>query len=675
MSVTSNSIISELAARAEQLREQIRFHDYRYYVLADPVISDLEYDRLFQELKDLESHHPSLRTADSPTVRLGDAPVNELRQVAHRIPMLSIENTYSEQELQAYFDRTARLLPGESIRWVVELKVDGVAASVIYEDGLLTRAVTRGNGEVGDDITHNMRTIASVPLKLRTDHPPHELEVRGEVYMLNQDLVRLNALRHEAGEPPFKNTRNVTAGTIRLLDSQICAQRRLRFFVHSVGYVEGLNATSHMEFLRLAESFGLPATPGVRAFDHPEEVIAYCRDWTERLHELDFEIDGFVIKVDSLEQRERLGMTSKSPRWAIALKLEKYEAETSVLGITLQVGKTGTVTPVAELKPVELAGTTVKRCSLHNFEEIRRKDIRIGDWVVVEKAGKIIPHIVRVEAERRAVPLPEYEPPTECPECGSALVKDEGGVYLRCVSSNCPAQWKERLRFFATRDCMDIQGLGDKLVDQLVDGKLVNNYADLFALTADQVAQLERQGKRSAEKLIEAIRQSRDRGLARVLNAISIRHVGERVAKTLAQRYGSIENLSAATVEELSTINEIGEVIAKSVYDFLHSDYGASVIQQLRDAGVRLTEDVPVAGSKRGVFTGMTLVVTGKLERYKRHEIEELIETHGGKVASSVSKSTSLVVAGADAGSKLERARELGVPVLTEDEFESRLHQ
>jgi DNA ligase (NAD+) len=659
--------------KAEHLRAKIRHHDYRYYVLAEPEISDLEYDRLFDELRKLENDHPEIVTEDSPTQRIGDAPVSELQQVRHRLPMLSIENTYNEQELRAYFDRTVKLLKNEPIEWVVELKVDGVAASVIYEQGALVRAVTRGNGEVGDDITHNMRTVLGVPLRLLGDTPPPYLEVRGEVYMTNQDLVRLNDLRTAAGEAAFKNTRNVSAGTIRLLDPKLCAERRLRFFVHSVGYVEGLQADTHMGFLDSVAAMGLPLTPEVKCLSSVESVLEHCQELISRLHELDFEVDGLVIKVNSLEQRERLGSTSKCPRWVIAYKLEKYEAETRVNEIRTQIGKTGVITPLAELEPVELAGTTVSRCSLHNADEIRRKDIRVGDWVIVEKAGKIIPHIVRVERHRRDAELPEYQFPTVCPECESPLVKDQGGVYIRCASRSCPAQWRQRLRYFATRDCMDVQGLGEKIINQLVDSGTVNNFGDLYALTVEQLEGMDRMGRKSAEKLVAGIRDSRQRGLSRVLNALSIRHVGQRVAQVLAKKFETIDNLMAASIEELSQVNEVGSVIAQSIYDYFHSEDGQETVRQLRDAGVVLSEEKTEASAGGTVFEGKTMVVTGTLTKYTRDEIEGLIEKYGGRASGSVSKNTSYLIAGEKAGSKLEKAQELGVPVLSEDDFEKML--
>ncbi|MFW5693448.1 MAG: NAD-dependent DNA ligase LigA, partial [Thermoguttaceae bacterium] len=530
------------AQEIARLRKEIERHDRKYYVEAAPEISDLEYDRLLERLKRLEAEHPELLTPDSPTQRIGDRPIEGLSEVAHRVPMLSIDNTYSIEELRAYGRRTEKLLAGETIEWVVELKIDGVAVSLLYENGRLARGATRGNGVTGDDITHNVRTIRDVPLRLAGDDPPQVLEVRGEVYMTNSDLVRLNQRQQAEGKPPFANTRNVTAGSIRQLDPRICAGRNLRVFCHGVGYAEGLRATTHTEFLAELARYGLPATPLVECFDSFDAAVAHCEELIGRLHELDFEIDGLVLKVNRFDQRERLGATSKSPRWVVAYKFEKYEGTTRLLDIRVQVGKTGTVTPVAVLEPVELAGTTVSRASLHNADEIERKDVRIGDVVVVEKAGKIIPHIVRVEVHERKGSPPKFRFPQECPECGTKLVRDEGGVYIRCPNvESCPAQLKERLRYFAGRNAMDIEGLGDKLVDQLVEQGLVRSCGDLYRLDADRLAGLERMGKKSAQNLVDAIEAGKQRGLARVLNSLFIRHVGARVAAVLAEHFGSMD--------------------------------------------------------------------------------------------------------------------------------------
>ncbi len=662
----------------ERLRQSIRQHDYQYYVLASPEISDLEYDQLLRSLEQLESQHPEWITADSPTQRVGDAPVGSLASVSHQVPMLSIENTYNAAEVHQFADRVAKLLGQEAVEWVVELKIDGVAVSLLYEQGQFVQGVTRGDGRVGDDITHNLRTIVDLPLRLQ-DNPPPLLEVRGEIYMRNSDLVRLNAEQTERGEAIFANTRNVTAGSIRLLDSRICAQRRLRLFCHGVGRSTGLTERTHMEFLEHLRRFGLPATPEVRCFGQLDQAIQYGHELVARLHELDFEADGLVIKVNRFEQRDRLGATSKFPRWVIAYKFEKYEAVTQLRDIRVQVGKTGAITPVAELEPVPLAGTTVSRASLHNADEIHRKDVRVGDWVVVEKAGKIIPHIVRVEIHRRTTPLAEFQFPTHCPNCQFVLIRDEGGVSIRCPNHQCGAKIKERIRYFASRHAMDIEGLGEKLVEQLVDQKIVLNYDDLYRLKEDDLQSLDRMGKKSACNLLEGIAASKRRGLACLLTALSIRHVGTVVARVLARHFGSIDAMRDTTQEELSSVDEIGPVIAASVYEFLHDPHGWHTIQQLQALGVDTTdstrESAMTSSEQPRKLDGQTIVVTGTLHRYTREQIHRLIEQHGGRATSSVSAETSFIVAGEKAGSKLQKAEQLGVRVLTEDAFDHLLQQ
>ncbi len=661
----------DAASEIETLRDLIREHDYKYYVLAAPEISDRDYDRLMERLKALEAQHPERADPTSPTQRVGDAPVDHLPSVTHSSPMLSIENTYNAGELREFANRVSKRLAGETVEWVVELKIDGVAVSLTYEDGLLVRGATRGNGFMGDDVTHNIRTIGDIPLRLRGDSPPELLEVRGEVYLTNRDLARLNDEQAARGEATYANPRNVSAGTIRMLDPRICAQRRLRMFCHGLGTARGLRATNHMDFLAELREYGLPPSPHVRSFTSFDLALEHCDSLVEQLHSLDFEIDGLVLKVNRFDQRERVGATSKSPRWLVAYKFEKYEAVTRVNQIRVQVGKSGAITPVADLEPVELAGTVVSRASLHNAEEIARKDIRVGDVVVVEKAGKIIPHVVRVESHLRTAEFPAFEFPRDCPACATALVKDEAGVYIRCTNPRCPAQWKERIRYFASRNAMDIEGLGDKLVEQLVDASLVRNYGDLYRLTAEQLVGLDRMGQKSAENLLAGLAASRTRGLARLLNALAIRHVGARGAVVLANNFGSIDRLMAAEVGELSDVREIGPVIAQSVHEFLHSPLGEETIADLRTQGVVL--EAPRMADASGVLNGKTVVVTGTLQRYSRDQIESLITRHGGRAASSVSAKTNFLVAGEKAGSKLAKAQELGVRVLSEDEFDELL--
>jgi DNA ligase (NAD+) len=662
--------MSDVARQIEKLREEIRYHDYKYYIESAPEISDRDYDALMDRLKELEAGHPDLVTPDSPTQRVGEQPVEGLPHVEHRVPMLSIDNTYSVEELREYGKRMGKLLPSEEIAWVVELKIDGVAVSLLYENGRLKQGATRGNGQIGDDITHNVKTIKTIPQVLHGKVIPPELEVRGEVYMTNDDLVRLNENQAAQGQPPFANTRNVTAGTIRLLDPRICAKRRLRFFCHSTGYVEGLKSKTHMEFLEEMRGYGLPPTPHVKEFPNFDAAVDYCEEVIEKLHELDFEVDGLVLKVNRFDQRKKLGFTSKSPRWMIAYKFEKFEAPTKLLDIRVSVGKSGVVTPFAELEPVEIAGSVIRRASLHNADEVERKDCRVGDIVVVEKAGKVIPHIVRTEKHKRDGELAKFHFPTKCPECDTNLVKDENGVYIRCPNYQCPAQLRERLRYYAGRNAMDIEGLGDKLVEQLVHDKLVTGYGDLYRLTEERLMGLERMGKKSAENLLAGIEASKSRGLAPLLNALSIRHVGTRVASVLADHFGSMKAIQNASLEELSEVNEIGPIIAKSIHDFLHTSHGCQIIDDLDSQGVDVTAPKRAKAATEGPLSGKTLVVTGTLNKYSRDEIERLVEELGGRAASSVSKKTDYLVAGAEAGSKLDKAQELGVKVISEAEFQ-----
>ncbi len=673
-----------VAARIRELRKEIRRLDHLYYVEAQPAVSDLAYDNLLAELKQLEDENPSLQSSDSPTQRIGDAPVEYLEQVEHRVPMLSIDNTYSREELQAYFQRTEKLLDGEQIQWVMEFKIDGVAASVRYERGLMMLALTRGNGVVGDDITHNIRTVRDLPLRLVGDEAPAVLEVRGEVYMTNADLADLNLRQIESGAEPYKNTRNVTAGTIRLLDPATAAERKLRFFCHGVGQTEGLKATSHIEFLSEVGRLGIPPTPDVKLFDGSDAALQAVAELEQEMPDLPFEVDGIVFKVNDFDQRQRLGVRSKSPRWLIAYKFERYEAVTMLQSIAVQVGKTGAVTPVANLTPVEIADTTVSRASLHNADEIERLDVREGDVVVVEKAGKIIPKVVRVEKHRRQSDLPKWHFPTECPQCRTPLVRDEGGVYIRCPNPSCPAQLRQRLIYFGSRPGMDIDGLGEEVVDLLLGHKLVAGYADLYRLTVDQVADLnwlkERKGKdgqkivvqvgrRNAKKLIDGVDASRARGLARVLSSISIRHVGPRIAQLIARNYPTFEQLRAASQEDLAGIHEIGSAIAESVHQFCASEYGKRIFDELADVGVDLSE--PESDEAAAILGGKTIVVTGTMLHYTRDEIKALIEKLGGRAASSVSSKTDFVVAGDKAGSKLAKAKKLGVEVLSEEDFKA----
>jgi DNA ligase (NAD+) len=660
------------AKRVHELRREIERHNYLYYVEAAPTISDLEFDQLLKELQDLESKHPELITPDSPTQRVGGEPLEGFEQVKHAVPMLSIENTYSEMELREFDNRVRRLLKGQTPHYVVEQKIDGVSVALTYEKGLLTLGATRGDGVMGDDITANVRTIQNVPLRLRGDHAeiPEHLEVRGEVYMTNAELSRRNKILAERGEKLLMNPRNATAGTLKLLDPRICAERRMYFFAHGEGLLEGLGVTSHTAFLELVRKLGIPAIPHSAVLDSIDQVLAFCEQQLEERHALDYETDGLVVKINDFDQRAELGRTTKAPRWVIAYKVELWQGETRLNDISIQVGKTGVLTPIGELETVLIAGTNVSRVSLHNAEEIARKDIRIGDMIAVEKAGKIIPHVVRVELEKRTGAEQAYQFPTKCPSCGSAAAKDEGGVYIRCVNPACPAQLKERLRFYATRGAMDIEGLGPAIIEQLVDASLVRALPGLYELKLEQISELERMGEKSAQNLIDGIAASKDRGLTRVLTGLAIRHIGARTARLLAEEFGSIDALMAADEQRLNQVDGVGDIVSASVHEFFQSEQGKQLIDQLRAAGVKLTEDLPEKrADAASPFAGKTIVVTGSLVHYDRKGIEELIHQLGGKPAGSVSKKTDFVVAGEKAGSKLDKAKTLGIPVLTEEEF------
>jgi DNA ligase (NAD+) len=659
-----------------ELRQQIERHNYLYYVEAAPEISDREFDRLMQRLRELEEQHPELITPDSPTQRVGGQPVKGFRPVRHAVPMLSIDNTYNEDDLRAFDARVRRGLGGDKPRYGVEQKVDGVSATLQYEKGRLTLAATRGDGHTGDVVTHNVRTIRDIPLRLRTDHhrAPETLEVRGEVYLTTAELSRLNKLQKEQGGRAFANTRNAAAGSLKLLDPRLCAKRRLRFFAHSEGRLEGLKVTAHSDFLDLVRDYGIPVVPHSPFFDSIDEVIAYCEEQFEARHALDYEMDGLVIKVDDFAQRARLGATSKSPRWAIAYKVELWQASTRVEDIHVQVGKTGVLTPVVALEPVEIAGSTIARVSLFNADEVERKDVRVGDAVVVEKAGKVIPHVVRVKLEKRKGRTRRFRFPRRCPACGGPVARDEGGVSIRCLNPSCPAQLKERLRFFASRPAMDIEGLGRALIEQLVDGGMVRSVADLYRLTKEQLLGLEHVGERSAQKLLEHIAASKGRGLGRLLTGLGIRHVGERNARLLAEEFGNIGKLLKASEERLARAPGIGPVVARSVHRFFHSEAGRRTIEELRGFGVRMTEQPAARRAKtKGRLAGKTVVVTGTLEHFTRDEVEGLIRRLGGTAASGVSRTTDFVVAGTEPGSKLNRARELGITVLSEGEFLRRI--
>jgi DNA ligase (NAD+) len=658
-----------LAKRAEELRRLLNHHNYKYYVEAKPEISDREFDRLLDELKTIERDHPDLQTPDSPTLRVGGQPIAGFKTVRHREPMLSIDNTYNAGELREFDKRVRKALKGEPVTYVVELKIDGVAISLTYEKGLFTLGATRGDGEQGDDVTHNLRTVRDLPLRLKADRPPELFEARGEIYMTREDLVRVNEQQKKAGKEPYANPRNLAAGSLKQLDPKICADRRLRLFAYGLGAVEGVEIKTHRQLLQLLRDYGFPVNPHVEAFDDIEKVIEYAASWEKRLGELPYETDGLVVKVDDLDQRRRLGVTSKSPRWVVAYKFEQEQAITKLQDIVVDVGKNGVLTPVAHLETVQLAGTKVSRASLHNAEYIRSKDIRIGDTVVVIKAGKIIPYVLRAEHGLRAGKEKPYQFPERCPRCDSPTKPDDKKVFYYCTGKNCAGQLKEKLRSYARRGSMDIEGLGEKSIDQLVDGRLIASIPELYHLDMDSLLKLERMGEKSAQNLLDGIEASKSRGLGRLLAGLAIPHVGESVADLLAKEFGSMDTLLDASEEKLNDVEGIGPIMAKDIHAWLADKTHRKMIDELRAAGIKLTEDA--RAKPKGVdLTGKTIVVTGTLKSYEREEIEGLIRQLGGKASGSVSKSTDYLVAGEKAGSKLDKARDLGVKVLTEKEFD-----
>ncbi len=652
----------------DRLRREIRRHDHLYYVLSDPKIDDRQYDALFAELKDLEAAHPELVTADSPTQRVSGRPLEGFSTVRHAVPMLSIDNTYSADELRAFDERVRRQLDTSEYDYVVELKIDGLAVSLRYEDGTLVTGATRGNGEVGDDVTANIRTIKAIPLSLLDgDAVPAVLEVRGEVYMPARSFAELNRIRTEAGEPPFANPRNAAAGSLKLLDARITATRNLAFFAYATGEVSQPLARDHDQMLERLRAIGLPVSPHIRRAKSIDEVIEICLAWGPKRFELDYQTDGMVVKVNRYDQRDILGATGRAPRWCIAYKFPAERAETVVESIAVQVGKSGALTPVANLAPVSLSGTTVKRASLHNFDEMRRLDVRIGDTVVIEKAGEIIPQVVEVKTERRPPGARPFEVPKKCPVCDSEVVKDEAGVYVRCPNPQCSGQLKERLRYFAGRGQMDIERLGVSLIEQLVDRGLVQGFADLYRLRKEDLAALERMGEKSAQNVLDGIDDSKARPLWRFLAALGIRHVGSQSAQVLAEHFGSLAALREASREELEAIDQIGPVMAESIYAYFREPRHQAIIDDLLAAGVE--PQAEAARARTGAFSGKTVVVTGSLEYFTRQQAQQAIKDAGGKASSSVSKKTDFVVVGAEPGSKLDKARELGVTVIDERQF------
>jgi DNA ligase (NAD+) len=665
--------LDAVAKRLAELRDVILLHQHKYYVENRPSISDAEYDALFRELQALEAAHPALITPDSPTQRIGGEPAEGFVTVRHLAPMLSLDNATSAAQLREFEARMQRLLPTQRFTYVTEPKIDGLGVALLYERGVLVRGATRGDGRVGEDITQNLRAIKSVPLRLRGELATlTRLEVRGEVYMSKQAFARLNRQLEEAGAEPFANPRNAAAGSLRLLDPRLSAQRPLDMFVYTLGYAEPAHPYQrHWEAMQGLHHAGLRIAPRSQQCASIDEVIAYCQELETHRHDLEYDADGVVVKVDNFSLYAQLGATTHHPRWAIAFKFAAQQAVSRVRAINISVGRTGALTPTADLEPVRITGVTVSRASLHNEDEIRRKDIRVGDTVLVERAGDVIPQVIQVLLEQRPADSTPFVMPTHCPVCHTGVYRPVGEAVARCPNAVCPAQLKERLLHYGSRRAMDIDGLGTAVVEQLVEGGLVHDFADLYALDVPTLAKLERLAQKSASNLVEAIAHSRDRGLARLLFGLGIRHVGERSAAVLAVRYGTIETLAQASGEELAQINDIGPVIAESVYQFFAHAENRRTLERLRAAGVRMEEHV-AAGARRitrQALAGKVLVLTGTLPHLTRDAAQELITAAGGRVTSSVSRKTNYVVAGHDPGSKYEQAQRLGIPIIGEEEL------
>lgn len=675
----------------QKLRSEIEHHNYRYYVLDSPEITDAAYDRLMQELLALEAAHPELVSADSPSQRVGGAPLKEFGQIRHRVPLLSLSNAFSENDLLD-FDRRVRAglagkiapaggltdagsrvdpadagtgsLADSAVEYVVELKIDGLAVAITYEDGLLTGGATRGDGEVGEDITQNLKTIRAIPLRLRQNLPV--LDVRGEAFMPKKEFARLNEEKELAGEPPFANPRNAAAGSLRQLDPKVTAKRALSAFMYAVGYLEGRSPATHSEALEMLRELGFNVNPQIAVFSDIQQVISYIGEWAEKRHNLPYETDGMVVKVNSLRLQELLGFTAKSPRWAIAYKFPAEQATTVLRDIVVRTGRTGVITPTAVLDPVSLAGSTVSRATLHNQDIINEKDIRIGDTVVIHKAGDVIPEVIEVLKEKRTGAEQPYRLPDTCPECGSQAVRLEGEVALRCVNDSCPARLREGLIHFVSRDAMNIDGLGPAVLAQLLAAGLIKDAADLYYLRFEDLVGLERMGEKSARNLLAALEKSKGNSLGQLIFALGIRLVGSKAGKLLAQEFGSLAGLMAAGWEELQGIPEIGPKMAESIVNFFGQEQNRLLIERLKQAGINPQES---GSTGEQPFAGLIFVLTGTLTRFSRKEAEETIERLGGKTSGSVSKKTSYVVVGENPGSKYDKAVQLAVPILNEQQF------
>jgi DNA ligase (NAD+) len=655
----------QVAARIAGLRREIEYHNYRYYTQDSPAISDAEYDNLFRELLDLEREYPELASPDSPTQRVGAELQEKFRKVEHRSPMLSLANAFNEEEIRAFHKRISNLLGMDAIDFVTELKIDGLAVAITYEDGKLVRSATRGNGLVGEEITPNLKTIRAIPLKLHGKPIPSVIEVRGEVYLPVSAFNNVNQEREASGETLFANPRNAAAGALRQLDPRVTSERPLSFFGYAVGYVEGVEFKTQVQILDQFTAWGFPVNPHHRHCASLKAVIDFCQEWQGKRDTLDYEIDGAVVKVNRLDYQEKLGAVSRDPRWAIAYKFPGKTATTRLLKIEINVGRTGTLNPCAILEPVRLAGVTISSATLHNEDDIRRKDIREGDTVIIKRAGDVIPQVVGPVRERRTGKEVEYRYPDKCPVCGAAVARREGEAMAFCTNRSCPAQKLELLKHFVSRSAMDIRGLGPQTLEKMLEMNLVEDAADLYSLTLEQAAALPGFKEKSTDNLLAGIENSKAQPFAQVLFALGIRHVGESIAAALASAFGNLEALSSAAEEDISGVQGIGPEIAHSVYEYMRDTENKILLEKLRKAGLRFR-----AAKSEGVFegplAGKTFVITGRLPTLSRQEAEDIIESHGGKVSSSVSSKTGYVLVGEDPGSKLENAKKLGMPQISE---------
>jgi DNA ligase (NAD+) len=672
-----DDVPADVRAEIEDLRQKINRANFFYYVKDQPEISDAEYDKLLRRLQELETQYPQAITPDSPTQRVGIAPQTEFATFKHRVPMLSLANAFGEDELRAFDERCRRTLlmdPTEPLKYDCEPKFDGLAVSLTYIDGVLATGATRGDGTKGENITENLRTVRSIPLNLRqlkrespdTKPVPPMIEIRGEIILTHDEFRRINEERETTGEPTFANPRNAAAGSVRQLDARITTKRRLTMFGYAVGAYEGIEFSNQYEVLCALGDWGFKVNPDVRVFDNIDEVAGYIREWGEKKETLNYDVDGMVVKVNSFDLQTRLGFVARSPRWAVAYKYPAHQVQTRVNAIGVNVGRTGAVTPVAFLEPVQVGGVTVSRATLHNEDEVRRKDVRIGDTVVVQRAGEVIPEVVEVVKEKRDGTEVEFVMPATCPVCGADVAREPGEAVARCTDIACPARVRETILHFASRGAMDIEGVGPALIDQLIENGLISDPAGLYSLTEEKLLPLERMAQKSAENVVKAVEASKGATLDRLIYALGIRHVGERTAAALAQHFGSLEALKAATEEEVARVPDVGPVVAASIVTFFAQPENEEVIGKLQAAGI----DPRVEARRESTaFSGKTVVFTGALQRMTRDEAQGFVFRLGGNPSSSVSGSTDLVVAGEKAGSKLDKARSLGVPVITEDEF------